>query len=183
MLPRYFAGLAQLWQEISACAIFFASPLDCAFLSYLSCTEGPVFHYICSTSSWEKIFCFLFLNCQCCLHQAECTGTLRSYLCYKTHTSEIIMLLNSNSSKSFSFYFSAAPLTLNPGFGNPYTATDSLVSWPILGRSQHKFYKYSILRSTPQCRKSCYRTQGRSVVYKGLRENLATALHWFKCPP
>lgn len=44
------------------------------------------------------------------------------------HTSEIIMLLNSNSSRSFSFYFSAAPLTLTPGFGNPYTAMDSLVS-------------------------------------------------------
>ena len=77
------------------------------FFSDLSCTERPVFHYICLTSSWQKIFCFLFLNCQCCLHQAECTGSLRSYLYYKTHTSEIIMLLNSNSSKSF--YFSADP--------------------------------------------------------------------------
>lgn len=75
------------------------------------------------------------------------------------------------------------PLTLTPGFCSPYTATDSLLSWPILSRSQHKFYKCSILRSTPQRRKSCYRTQRRSVVYKSLRENPATALHWFKCPP
>lgn len=55
-----------------------------------------------------KDLLLLFLNCQCCLHQAECTGSLR--VLSLLHTSEIIMLLNSNSSKVFLLLLSC-PLT------------------------------------------------------------------------
>ena len=127
---------------------------QCCLCETKSSAEAQFF-YICQDET-AKDFGFF-----CCLvsHLTQCPGIYREFLCLPAlEPSTPCYLPQCPTPVSSRVLFCNWWTPFTPGLGSIHTATDSLSGWPLPRSPNYKLCRCSVMRNTPQRRKTYHRT-------------------------